>query len=126
MLALACDRLADSGEDAVLDLSKVEFADSSGPGALVFLHKRLVSKGLKLKIVGLNGQPPQLFTNLHLVLYSASKTRCASAASFHALSRARDDAEVFNRLWSYGEASAAIRINFWTRGAADVSYASRR
>jgi len=61
------DRLADSSEDVVLDLSKVAFVDSSGLGALVFLHKRLVSKGLKLKIVGLKGQPLQLFTNLHLV-----------------------------------------------------------
>ncbi|MGO8953972.1 MAG: STAS domain-containing protein [Rhodomicrobium sp.] len=61
------DRLADAGEDVLVDLSKVEFVDSSGLGALVLLHKRLVSKGLKLKIVGLKGQPLQLFTNLHLV-----------------------------------------------------------
>jgi anti-anti-sigma factor len=61
------ERLADASEDVVLDLSKVEFVDSSGLGALVFLHKRLVSKGHKLKVVGLRGQPLQLFTNLHLV-----------------------------------------------------------
>ncbi len=61
------ERLAESGEDVTLDLSKVEFVDSSGLGALVFLHKRLVSKGHKLKVVGLRGQPLQLFTNLHLV-----------------------------------------------------------
>ncbi len=61
------ERLAESGEDVILDLSKVEFVDSSGLGALVFLHKRLVSKGYKLKVVGLRGQPLQLFTNLHLV-----------------------------------------------------------
>ena len=61
------ERLAEAGEDVVLDLSKVEFVDSSGLGILVFLHKRLVSKGHKLKIVGLRGQPLQLFTNLHLV-----------------------------------------------------------
>jgi len=53
--------------DVVLDFSKVGFIDSSGLGALVFLHKRLVSKGHKLKIVGLKGQPLQLLTNLHLV-----------------------------------------------------------
>ncbi|MGO9546369.1 MAG: STAS domain-containing protein [Rhodomicrobium sp.] len=63
----AIERLAEASEDVVLDLSKVEFVDSSGLGALVFLHKRLVSKGHKLKIVGLKGQPLQLFTNLHLV-----------------------------------------------------------
>ncbi len=61
------EQLADSGEDVLLDLSKVEFVDSSGLGILVFLHKRLVSNGHKLKIVGLKGQPLQLFTNLHLL-----------------------------------------------------------
>ncbi len=61
------ERLAQSDEDVILDFSKVEFVDSSGLGALVFLHKRLVSKGHKLKVVGLRGQPLQLFTNLHLV-----------------------------------------------------------
>lgn len=61
------ERLAQADEDVVLDLSKVEFVDSSGLGALVFLHKRLVSKGHKLRVVGLRGQPLQLFTNLHLV-----------------------------------------------------------
>ena len=61
------ERLAQAEEDVVLDLSKVEFVDSSGLGALVFLHKRLVSKGHKLRVVGLRGQPLQLFTNLHLV-----------------------------------------------------------
>ena len=61
------ERLAQAEEDVVLDFSKVEFVDSSGLGALVFLHKRLVSKGHKLRVVGLRGQPLQLFTNLHLV-----------------------------------------------------------
>lgn len=61
------ERLAEAGEDVLLDLSKVDFIDSSGLGALVFLHKRLVAKGHKLKITGLRGQPLQLFTNLHLV-----------------------------------------------------------
>jgi anti-sigma B factor antagonist len=61
------ERLAEAAEDVVLDLSKVDFIDSSGLGALVFLHRRLVAKGHKLKIMGLKGQPLQLFTNLHLV-----------------------------------------------------------
>ncbi len=61
------ERLAEAGEDVLLDLSKVGFIDSSGLGTLVFLHKRLVANGHKLKIVGLKGQPLQLFTNLHLV-----------------------------------------------------------
>jgi anti-sigma B factor antagonist len=61
------ERPADAQEDVILDFSRVEFVDSSGLGALVFLHKRLASKGHKLKVVGLRGQPLQLFTNLHLV-----------------------------------------------------------
>jgi anti-sigma B factor antagonist len=61
------ETLAEADEDVVLDLARVEFVDSSGLGALVFLHKRLVSNGHKLKVVGLRGQPLQLFTNLHLV-----------------------------------------------------------
>lgn len=61
------ERLAEAGEDVLLDLSKVEFVDSSGLGILVFLHKRLISTGHKLKIIGLKGQPLQLFTNLHLL-----------------------------------------------------------
>jgi anti-sigma B factor antagonist len=61
------DHLAQADEDVILDLSKVEFVDSSGLGALVSLHKRLISNGRKLKVVGLRGQPLQLFTNLHLI-----------------------------------------------------------
>jgi anti-sigma B factor antagonist len=61
------DRLAQADEDVILDFSKVEFVDSSGLGALVSLHKRLIINGRKLKIVGLRGQPLQLFTNLHLI-----------------------------------------------------------
>jgi len=61
------ERLAEAEEDVILDLSRVEFVDSSGLGALVTLHKRLASRGHQLKVVGLRGQPLQLFTNLHLV-----------------------------------------------------------
>jgi len=61
------ERLAQANEDVILDFSKVEFIDSSGLGALVFLHKRLVLNGHKLRIVGLRAQPLQLFTNLHLI-----------------------------------------------------------
>jgi anti-sigma B factor antagonist len=61
------DRLAQAEEDVILDLTKVDFVDSSGLGALVYLHKRLISNGHRLRVVGLKGQPLQLFTNLHLV-----------------------------------------------------------
>ena len=61
------ETLAEAEEDVVLEFSRVEFVDSSGLGALVFLHKRLIQNGHKLRVVGLRGQPLQLFTNLHLV-----------------------------------------------------------
>jgi anti-sigma B factor antagonist len=59
--------LANSGQNVVMDLTHVEFVDSTGLGILVFIHKRLVSAGRKLKVVGLKGQPLVLFTNLQLM-----------------------------------------------------------
>jgi anti-sigma B factor antagonist len=61
------ERLAGAPEDVVLDLSRVEFLDSCGIGALVLLHKKLVAKGHRLKVFGLRGQPLQLFINLKLL-----------------------------------------------------------
>ena len=56
----------------MLDLSRVTFVDSTGIGALVALHRRLVARGHKLKVFGLRGQPLQLFMNLKLIpLFSA-------------------------------------------------------
>ena len=64
--------LAEAAEDVILDLSRVTFVDSTGIGALVALHKRLVARGHKLKVFGLRGQPLQLFMNLKLIpLFSA-------------------------------------------------------
>ncbi len=59
--------LAEATEDVMLDLSRVNFVDSSGIGALVALHKRLAARGHRLKVSGLRGQPLQLFINLKLV-----------------------------------------------------------
>ncbi len=61
------ERLAETDEDVVLDLSGVNFIDSHGAGAIVSLLKRLKNKGLDLKVAGLHGQPLRLFLNLHLV-----------------------------------------------------------
>lgn len=59
--------LAGAERDVVLNLSAVSFVDSCGIGALVALHKRLLAKGHRLKVVGLRGQPLQLFINLQLI-----------------------------------------------------------
>jgi anti-anti-sigma factor len=61
------DSLAEATGDVMLDLSRVTFVDSTGIGALVILHKRLVARGHRLKVSGLRGQPLQLFVNLKLI-----------------------------------------------------------
>ena len=50
----------------IVDISLVNFIDSSGIGALVFLYKRLIARDYTLTIVGAQGQVAELFTMLHL------------------------------------------------------------
>ena len=61
------DQLSEAKEDIVLDLSRVDFMESHGVGAVVDLIRRLGFKGLQLKVTGLHGQPLRLFLDLHLV-----------------------------------------------------------
>ena len=53
-------------ENVFLDLHNVNFIDSSGVGAVVFLYKRLKEKSRKLKITGANGQPRELLELLRI------------------------------------------------------------
>ena len=48
----------------IVDLKGVNFLDSSGVGALVFLFKRLIADERKMKLIGLSGQPAEL---MHLL-----------------------------------------------------------
>jgi anti-anti-sigma regulatory factor len=73
------DRLSEAKEDVVLDLSRVEFVDSHGAGAMASLTRRLSIKGLQLKIIGLHGQPLRLLLELHLVPVAGT-----ASDSFHA------------------------------------------
>ncbi len=52
--------------DVTLDMSRVEFIDSSGLGALVFLFKRLTASGRALEIKGVHGQPRDMFAFLRV------------------------------------------------------------
>jgi anti-anti-sigma factor len=52
--------------DVMVDLGGVTFMDSSGAGALVFLHKRLVGQKRALELVGVSGQPLDLLTLLRI------------------------------------------------------------
>ena len=50
----------------VFDLEQVPFIDSSGIGAIVFLYKRMVTKGFSVSVTGLTQQPLELFQMLFL------------------------------------------------------------
>lgn len=60
------EELGTGADDVTLDLSGVEFVDSSGIGGIVFLYKRLRIAGRKLRLRGASGQPLQLITHLRL------------------------------------------------------------
>jgi anti-anti-sigma factor len=61
------DRLATEGHgDLTLDLTHVDFIDSSGIGAIVFLYKRMVGQKRRLEVTGLEGQPRQLIHFLRI------------------------------------------------------------
>jgi anti-sigma B factor antagonist len=53
--------LADSGQSIVVDLSQVNFVDSTGLGALVGAAKRAAAHGATLHVVGARPQIRQLF-----------------------------------------------------------------
>ncbi len=54
------------GGDVQLNLALVDFIDSSGIGALVFLYKRLHGKSRKLTLTGVKGQPLELLKFLRI------------------------------------------------------------
>lgn len=60
------ENLGSTSQDVVLDLSEVDFMDSSGVGGIVFLYKRLRVNGFKLRLAGARGQALQLLTHLRL------------------------------------------------------------
>ena len=60
------DLLTDHDGDIILDLSAVDFMDSSGVGSIVFLHKRLVVNDRILFLSGLNGQPKKIIEFLRI------------------------------------------------------------
>ena len=52
--------------DVAIDLTDVEFMDSSGIGALVFMFKRLTAKHRKLSLITGSGQPMQMIEYLRI------------------------------------------------------------
>lgn len=60
------EKLSEYTGDVLASLRDVHFIDSSGIGALVFLHKRLVMNGHHLEIICGPGQPRDLLDMLHI------------------------------------------------------------
>lgn len=52
--------------NVILDLSKTQYLDSSGIGAIVFLFKRLHMLGFSLELRDLQEQPFRLIEQLHI------------------------------------------------------------
>jgi len=53
-------------QNVVLDLSQVNFIDSSGIGAIVFLFKRLKAQNRQMTLSNVNGQPMELMELLRI------------------------------------------------------------
>ena len=60
------EALSASDTEVRLDLSEVDFLDSSGVGAIVFLYKRLSARKIGLTLVGAEGQPARLLEFLRV------------------------------------------------------------
>lgn len=58
--------VATTSGDPIVDLSGVEFLDSAGAGALVYLHKKLIPQNRSLSLIGVAGQPFDLMELLRL------------------------------------------------------------
>ncbi|ATF08724.1 STAS domain-containing protein [Candidatus Enterovibrio altilux] len=52
--------------DIILNLGYVDFLDSSGIGAIVFLFKRLKTKGRTLSLIQVHGQPMEIIQLLRI------------------------------------------------------------
>lgn len=68
--------------DVSLDFSNVDFVDSSGIGAVVFMYKRLTSRKLRMTVTGLHGQPLELFKFLRIDKTIPVETGEAAATDF--------------------------------------------
>jgi anti-anti-sigma regulatory factor len=55
------ERLAKEARDVTVDMSEAVDIDAAGLGALVSLHKQLAPQGLRVRVLGANGNLQQLF-----------------------------------------------------------------
>jgi anti-sigma B factor antagonist len=59
-------RLLEPHSNAVIDLSELDFMDSSGLGALLSCMRRLRARGGDLKLAGMNSEVKTLFALVHM------------------------------------------------------------
>lgn len=57
----ALEALGNDGRNVVVDMSGLEYIDSSGMGVLISIHKRCVQRGGGVTIRGLHGTVQELF-----------------------------------------------------------------
>ncbi len=57
---------SENENNIILNMNKVSFLDSSGIDVIVFLYKRLKTKGRKLEISDVHGQPQELMELLRI------------------------------------------------------------
>ncbi|ELP5729484.1 STAS domain-containing protein [Vibrio vulnificus] len=56
----------DDHNDIEVDLAGVEFLDSSGIGAIVYLYKRLIERDRSMRIENVRGQPLEIISLLRI------------------------------------------------------------
>ncbi|MFM2590000.1 STAS domain-containing protein [Vibrio sp. TBV020] len=56
----------DNQRDIEIDFSQVQFLDSSGVGAIVYLYKRLVERQRNMRIENVSGQPLEIMNLLRI------------------------------------------------------------
>ena len=67
----------------IIDLSNLEWIDSSGVGVLVTMYKRARTRDGEVVVVGLNGQPREIFRLLRLdAAFCVCETENAAMAHF--------------------------------------------
>ncbi len=50
--------------EIIIDMTKVNFIDSSGIGAIVFLYKALKARGREIRLMNVSGQPKEMINML--------------------------------------------------------------
>ncbi|PHP67443.1 anti-anti-sigma factor [Zhengella mangrovi] len=72
------DFIAGSDADVLFDMTRCRFIDSSGVGAIVYLHKRMRARGYRIRLEGLQGQPLKLLRHLGIAGLLSGDARTAA------------------------------------------------